>query len=144
MISRKDWLLLALSHRDGEPMSPVQVQKTMFLMSEEARERVGDPFYRFTPYDYGPFDSDIYADLEAMEADGWVSINQSPHRRWSAYSITPKGIERTEALGEEADSVCLTFLGTVVDWVCAQSFSSLVRAIYEQYPAYKENSVFAG
>jgi hypothetical protein len=38
MTTRKEWLLMALAHRSGEPMTPVQIQKAMFLLSAEAEE----------------------------------------------------------------------------------------------------------
>jgi hypothetical protein len=55
MTARQDWLLMALAYRNGEPMTPAQIQKAMFLMSAEAPALVGRFFYNFVPYNYGPF-----------------------------------------------------------------------------------------
>jgi hypothetical protein len=41
MTTRQEWLLMALAHREGEPLTPAQIQKAMFLMSVEARPLVG-------------------------------------------------------------------------------------------------------
>ena len=67
MLTRQDWLLLALSKSPCGAMSPVQIQKAMFLFGREAGDAVGTDFYSFQPYDYGPFDAAIYADLAAQE-----------------------------------------------------------------------------
>ena len=66
MLTRQDWLLLALSKSPGGAMSPVQIQKAMFLFGQEAGDTVGTDFYSFQPYDYGPFDSAVYEDLRRM------------------------------------------------------------------------------
>jgi len=50
MTTRQEWLLIALAHRRGEPMTPVQIQKAMFLMDAEAKHFVGPGFYKFVPY----------------------------------------------------------------------------------------------
>jgi hypothetical protein len=54
--SRQDWLLLALALRGGLPVTPVQIQKAMFLMSAEAKQYLGRGFYAFIPHNYGPFE----------------------------------------------------------------------------------------
>lgn len=125
-------------------MSPVQIQKAMFLMAKEAEREVGRGFYRFKPYNYGPFDAAIYDDLEELARTDLVAIEISPNRRWHSYSVTAAGRQRSAEIRESAKAETLEFLKRVVEWVCARSFSSLVRAIYEKYPEYRTNSVFVG
>lgn len=141
MLNRKDWLLVALARAPGE-MSPVQVQKSMFLLKMEAGDYVGPDFYEFTRYNYGPFNVQIYNDLDLLAAEGLVNIDESPNRRWRSYSATPRGFQRGEELRADPDEQVADFLERVVEWVRTQSFSSLLRAIYAKYPEYKENSVF--
>lgn len=143
MTKRQDWLLLALDHRQGKSITPVQIQKAMFVMAMEAKKEVGKRFYKFEPYNYGPFDVTIYRDLEDLAGEGLVSVETSPHR-WSIYSITPAGIQKTSEIKKSTDADTVDYLREVVDWVCGRSFSSLVRAIYHHYPQYKVNSVFIG
>jgi DNA-binding PadR family transcriptional regulator len=141
--SRQDWLLLALALRGGLPMSPVQIQKTMFLMSAEAKEYLGQGFYKFVPYNYGPFASDVYTDLESLASRGLVTSSVTG-RGWKIYAITPVGLTAGEKIKASANATAVAFLKRVVDWVCSLSFPALLRAIYAKYPKYKANSVFTG
>ncbi len=141
MTSKKDWLLLALASADDGRMSPVQIQKAMFLMSMEAPQFVGRQFYKFEPYDYGPFDSSIYSDVQSLERDGAV-VSENTGRRWRHYMITPTGLRRAKQLNAGVNVDALEFLTVVVAWVKSQTFAALLRAIYEKYPNYAKNSVF--
>jgi DNA-binding PadR family transcriptional regulator len=144
MTTRQEWLLMALALRDGQPLTPAQIQKAMFLMSAEAPELVGQAFYNFIPYNYGPFDSNVYSDLDVMTQKGLVTASTVSGRSWKVYAITPAGLDQASKAGETADPKGLEFLKRVVDWVASMSFPELVRAIYAKYPAYKANSVFTG
>jgi uncharacterized protein len=141
-MAREDWLLMALASRNGEPMDPVQVQKSMFLLSKELVEDVGPDFYSFQPYNYGPFDARIYGDLQRLAIRGLISITNDwgPRR----FSITPAGMQRGNELLTQLRPTARSYLARVVGWVCSLSFATLVRSIYAKYPEYRRNSVFAG
>ncbi len=123
-------------------MTPVRIQKAMFLLAMEAKKEVGKRFYKFKPYNYGPFSKAIYDDLEDLVEQELVSIETSPERRWSTFSITSAGSRKCSEIKKSADAETVEFLKKVVHWVCGRSFSSLVRAIYQHYPKFKANSVF--
>ena len=142
-MARKDWLLMALALREGAPMDPAQVQKAMFLLGRQMADEVGPEFYRFRPYNYGPFDSDIYTDLQHMAGNGLITIAQSS-RGTRSFSVTPAGLREGTELVRSLDPVARTYLKKVVDWVCSLRFADLVRAIYDRYPEFRRNSVFAG
>lgn len=142
-MGRQDWLLMALATRDGEPMDPVQIQKAMFLLGREIADEVGSGFYRFRPHNYGPFDSDIYIDIQRMATRGLISIAQSS-RGTRSFSITPEGLRQGSELLRKLDPAIRSYLERIVRWVCSLSFAGLVRAIYERYPEFKQNSVFVG
>jgi hypothetical protein len=144
MTTRQEWLLMALAHRNGDPMSPAQIQKAMFLMSAEAAELVGRGFYDFVPYNYGPFDARVYHDLDNLVQNGLVRSAQFPGRSWSIYAATPAGVAEADASKRRANERGVRYLAKVVDWVSSMSFPQLVRAIYAKYPQYKANSVFTG
>jgi hypothetical protein len=144
MTKRSDWLLLALAHRRGASMTPVQIQKTMFLMSMEAAHQVGPEFYQFVPYNYGPFDASIYHDLSQLAEQGLVYGDAAVGRNWKAFGITARGLEAASEIRAQADKNAVSYLERVVDWVSSLSFPVLVRAIYDKYPQFKANSVFAG
>jgi hypothetical protein len=143
MAARQEWLLLALARRNGQPMTPVQIQKAMFLMGAEAKQFVGSAFYKFVPYNYGPFDADVYSDLDVMAAQGLIS-SAATGRGWKMYAVTPTGLAAAAEIKKATDKKAVSFLESVVDWVCSLSFPALLRAIYDKYPKFKENSVFTG
>jgi hypothetical protein len=79
--NRKDFLLLLLAapgcNEDAEPVLGVtRLQKYLFLLQKEhAWDRqfhVVNP-YSFEPYDYGPFDAQLYDDLVMLENAGFIT-----------------------------------------------------------------------
>ncbi len=77
-LERENVTLAVLSLADGM-LTPVQLQKAMFLASDKLSSAFkADSRYNFQPYDYGPFDRQMYEDVEAMERQGLIQINQQP------------------------------------------------------------------
>ena len=142
MLTREEWLLLALSKSPGGTMSPVQIQKALFLFGQEAGGSLGTGFYAFEPYDYGPFDAAIYVDLRRMVSLGHVRGEWSPGRSWKNYTITRHGRKAAFVLENDADARLAEFLGRIVTWVRRRSFSDLLRSVYAAYPEFAVNSVF--
>ena len=144
MLTRQDWLLLALSKSPGGAMSPLRVQKVLFLFGQEVGDSVGPGFYSFEPYDYGPFDAAVYVDLRRMMSAGKVRGVWRAGRSWQSYMVTASGRKAALALEKEADARLTEFLGRIVAWVRARSFSELLRSVYAAYPEFAVNSVFRG
>ena len=139
-IPRESWTLLALAAADGGALSPVQLQKSLFVLQKEMPAAVGTEFYQFKPYNYGPFDGAIYTDAEKLAEQNLTRIFRTD--RWSEYAATPEGIKRSNELRSQVDPKALAFLRTVVEWARSLSFSDLVRAIYAKYPEMKAKSIF--
>ncbi len=76
-MNRQNWLLLAIAQAGDKGLSPIQVQKTMFLIRMEAGDCVGQGFYAFKPYNYGPFCSAIYKDVDLLVVSGMLKEQQS-------------------------------------------------------------------
>lgn len=70
-MERKDFLLLAVAAGE-EPLTPVQLQKSLFLISEANLAAVTTPLYEFEPYHYGPFCPSIYDDVISLKNEGLV------------------------------------------------------------------------
>jgi uncharacterized protein len=140
---REDWTLLAISVAGGKGLSPVQLQKTLFLVGRRLPQGdLGDAFYNFEPYNYGPFDVSIYQDAEMLEGRGLVAISRSNERRWAQYLPTPDGVRAAGTLRERANPRAVAYLEQVVAWAMRLSFRDLVRAIYAEFPEFRINSVF--
>lgn len=141
-MNRQDWTLLAISVANGRGLSAVQLQKALFLLERGVPSEVGAEFYKFKPYNYGPFDSRVYTDADNLSLRGLVSISQ-PAGNYNVYKITPEGLAVSKNLEREAPPRALQHLRNTVEWIQGLSFAELVRAIYARYPDMKQNSVFS-
>ena len=147
MLERQDWALLVLGAAEGHPLQPVQFQKTLFLVGENVKpvERgISSSFYGFEPYDYGPFDRDVYIDAEQLEREGLAIITTRPGRSYSEYAATAAGVDRARALGASIPPQVAEYINRVVAWARTRTFSEIVRAIYQKYPEQRARSVFNG
>jgi uncharacterized protein YwgA len=142
MLQRKDWVLAALAEATNGQLSPVQVQKVMFLFKEGARKHLSpDQFYEFVPYHYGPFSPDIYYDLETLERRGWVQILRSELGKRNSYLITPDGRAEADRIRAEQRRA-YAYMGSLSRWVMSKSFPALLRYIYRRWPEFRRNSIF--
>ncbi len=140
---REKVTLMMLAAAKGKPYTPVQIQKAMFLLSEEAAALFSPGSrYRFVPYDYGPFDAAVYDDLRALQAAGLATVDKDDRYGWRCYSATPAGIKEGEQLLERIPSERRGYLVRVSKFVRSLSFQQLVSAIYRAYPAMRARSVF--
>jgi uncharacterized phage-associated protein len=139
----KDWTLLVIASARGKPLSPVQLQKTLFLIGKNvtAEKRHSRKFYRFLAYDYGPFDRTIYDDADELRNEGLILIHPETGS-FRNYIALPAGIQRAETLRAELDPNIREYLDGVVAWARSLSFNDLIRSIYRRYPETKVNSVF--
>lgn len=143
MLTRKDWTLLAIAAAKLKGLSPVQLQKTLFLLGREMPEAVGRDFYDFTAYHYGPFDRAVYTDAEELAVAGEVEVTQRAGENWNRYLVTREGEIRASYLEREVPQAA-KYLDELLDWVLRQTFQGLVTAIYAKYPEMRANSVFQG
>ncbi len=143
MMSR-DWSLLVIAAAGGKHLQPVQLQKALFLLSQNLSQqqlRVRS-FYEFAPHDYGPFSSQAYRDADALEAQSLAHVDRPPVTRYKLYSVTEEGLKRARELRAELQPSVVKYLDAVVEFTRRLSFNQLVSAIYKAYPAMKANSVF--
>lgn len=141
-MDNKAWTLLAIAAAEGQPLTPVQLQKSLFLLGRNAPKSVGDDFYRFSPYNYGPFCQRVYSDAEILAATGLVRIDRPVGRSWVEYAITDAGMLRASEIRKSVSVEVVSYLQNVVAWCKSLSFQELVSAIYEAYPEQRANSVF--
>lgn len=143
LTNRQQLMLAALAAGGREAtFAPVQVQKLFFLIDKTIPEEVGGEQFHFTPYDYGPFDSAVYTELENLRREGLVRIEASAGRDRRRYGLSMAGLDAAAAAADELSPRARDYLGSVAKWVLSLGFAELVGAIYRQYPEMKENSVF--
>src|SRR5262245_8636135 len=122
-----DWTLVAIAAGKEKGLSPVQLQKILFLLGIEKRAELGD-FYRFSAYNYGPFCKQIYEDAEILAEQGLVAITPATGRQFSVFIATAEGAERVDALRADAPPRAVKYLDSVVQWARSLTFGQLVRA----------------
>lgn len=142
-MNRRDLVLAILAAADGRPYTPVQIQKAVFLICDEFPELTDDgPEFHFEPYDYGPFDSDVYDEISLLEKAGFADIAPSAYGNWNTYAASDEGIEIGRRLLEQLDVDARHYIDRVSAWVRSLTFSRLVKSIYEAYPHMRANSIF--
>lgn len=136
-------MLAALAPAGQEELTPVQVQKLLFLIDRNIGSELNGTGYKFIPYDYGPFDSSVYEVMRTLESKNLANAALTD-RGWKKYCLTSEGLtlgnQYLAALSPRAqDYIC-----RVSEFVRKSSFSDLVSSIYKAYPEMKANSVFQG
>jgi uncharacterized protein len=141
-MDRQNFMLAVMAAQDNQiGFLPVHVQKVFFILDKEASGGTGGPYFSFKPYDYGPFDKDVYNELSSLAAKGLIEIDNSRQPR--RYLLTSQGY----TIGKNNLDILFSndiskFIADIVNWVSALSFEELVATIYTHYPETKENSIF--
>jgi len=141
-MDKQDIILAAFAAAKRAVFTPVQVQKLLFLIDMKIPEQVGGPFFEFVPYDYGPFDKDVYQQLEELAKNELVEILPCPGLSWNKYQLTVEGQERGEEVLSELAPEVADYLRSLSQFVRSLSFAELVSSIYRAYPDMRVNSVF--
>lgn len=142
VLQRRDWLLVALAGAKGGVLTPVQLQKSLFLLGRRLPQLQAEGFYIFLPHHYGPFCVDIYRDAEELEREHLVEIVKSEKGNWKEYKLTAQGKKRASTLRSRLPSPVVEYVDLVVQWTQSLGFAELVRKIYALFPEYRINSVF--
>src|SRR4051812_45945640 len=90
------YVLAVLSTSGLKPWTPVQLQKVFFLLDKNLGDAIGGPKFDFAAYDYGPFDADVYRQVDALQYEGRAQITKPQVGGMRTYALTPEG----QALGE--------------------------------------------
>lgn len=145
-MEKSDVLLFTVGHATskGHRLSPVQLQKSLFVIGKKFTADLGDDFYEFVPHFYGPFSGDVYVDVDQLIKEGFISKHMPPHNRWAEYEATNTGIEKTNLLSRTMPSQIVAYIEDLIPKIVKLSFGELVSLIYKHFPTYKTNSVFRG
>lgn len=141
MEERINWSLLILYMAGENGLTPVQLQKTIFLL-QKAFPGLDNLDFNFRPYNYGPFDVGVYQDVEYLLYKGLGEVHKKNGSGVRTYYISRRGTAIAKKLNDLLDSNTNNYLLELVNWVQSLSFQDLVSSIYKKYPEYKENSIF--
>jgi hypothetical protein len=141
-VNRREFALASLAAgAKGRPLTPVQLQKFLFILDRNIGSRVRGSGFAFRAYHYGPFDSSVYTTLQSLRDEGLAEISQSPGA-YRMYGLTEAGQAAGDAIVAQLDRRVTEHMAAVGEFVRSQSFASLVSSIYKAYPDMKVNSVF--
>lgn len=145
MTPRQQLVLAALAAGEtNSELSPVQAQKLFFLIDKNVSGALGGQQYNFEPYDYGPFDSAVYSDLDWLSLPQEGCVETIRNGRFRTYRLTQRGRDIGIQRLNQLDPQIRDYFGRAKDWVKGLSFQALVRAIYQAYPEMRVNSIFQG
>ncbi len=128
---------------ESSDFAPVQMQKLFFLLDENLEVIMDGRLFDFEPYDYGPFDHAVYAELEKLENDGLVRVywlDPTPGSR--RFALTREGIRRGNSALEQLPEHVRVYMCELSKWIQSLGFAELVGLIYKQYPDMAQNSIF--
>lgn len=140
-MNRREFALASLACAEGQPFTPVQLQKFLFILDRNIGSRVDGSGFEFYPYHYGPFDSRVYTTLESLRDEGLAEISE-PAGSQRTYRLTERGLAAGSAIAHQLDRQVTDYMAAVGKFVRSHSFASLVSSIYKAYPDMKVNSVF--
>jgi hypothetical protein len=141
-MNRQEYMVAVLAAAGGTVHTPVQVQKLFFLLDKKIPEFVGGPYFDFQAHDYGPFDKNVYSELERLANRGLVSIDEPGSLK--SFRLTVEGNSTGSAGLADLPSVVSEYIARLSQWVRSLSFADLVSAIYREYPEMRANSIFRG
>ena len=156
---RYDFLILLLNSMK-KIWGITKIFKLLFLMKEEENLDTYVPdYYVHYAYDYGPFEKEIYKDIEVLKQSGLIEEKKPPRKRNDVdeeideglylekvdaiYRLTDRGIKIARALeksAQEKDPAILQKIEKIKSKYGSLSLRSLLKYIYKQYPEYAEKS----
>jgi hypothetical protein len=141
-LTQRDIVLIGLTPAKGAEHTPVQAQKLFFLIDKNLSDLLGGPFFNFHPYNYGPFDKNVYIILEELSSEGLVDIIMK--QSYKCYKLSVSGQMLGEELINNIPQIAKDYIEQVSKFVRELSFTQLISAIYRDYPEMSANSVFQG
>ena len=140
-MERRDLLLLFIAMPGGSYTTDrIRIMKGLFLLTQDGPKEIRGA-YEFRPYNYGPFDTSIYHDLERLETEGLIRIQASGVPGRDAYETTSQGEAKARDLEAGLQPVTVSAIRETKRFVTAVSFVDLLRHVYEKHQDYAVKSV---
>lgn len=150
-MNTRKMLPLALLYADEERQidGRTRFQKLIFLMQMEGNlnDLAPTDTYRFEPYDYGPFSSTLYDDLDIHIERGLIDdskeeLDEEDDIVKYEYQLEPEGQEFIEEeLSEGELERIVNEAKRIVREYGDMPLPELIDLVYSKYPDYAENSV---
>ena len=111
--------------------------KYVFLLQKEGT--TGQTFYHFVPYKYGPFARGLYHDLEALAAEGFISVTESDEERTEIALDPSKETTVQEVIAQLPENLRADVM-RILEHYGSLSHNQLLATVYAKYPAFATKS----
>jgi uncharacterized protein YwgA len=111
--------------------------KYVFLLQKEGT--TGQALYHFVPYKYGPFARELYQDLEALAADGFITVTETDEERTEIAIVPSKETMVQRAVAELPEDLQAD-IAAVVEQYGDLAHNDLLATVYQKFPAYATKS----
>lgn len=111
----------------------IRIMKGLFLLSRGGPGELQN-LYAFEPYDYGPFDRTVYADLDGLMLAGLVQAEGSLSSNRRTYRLTDSGRARAAEVRGTMEPAVLDAVYETKELVTSMSFNELLRYVYRKHP----------
>lgn len=126
--ARRGWLLLVLSMSGKGGLSPVQLQRSLFLVAQKREEQVGSGVYEFEEAGGSALMSPtLYEDIDALVAAAHIEKEWMPDLSASMFRLSDTGWAWSEDLRRKVKKNALAGLEDAVAWVKEQSYLELMH-----------------
>lgn len=140
MTDRQAWLLLLIGSDGGcQPVDQVRAMKGMFLLDQQLFPS-DRRLYHFDAYDYGPFDSAVYRDLDSLKISQLIDVASIPGSKRRVYRLSERGRIAFDEIARSKSEAELHRVKEIKLRVTSLGFDELLREIYREYPMYAVNS----
>ena len=141
-MTKEDYVRAGMSAAKMNSLTPVRVQKLFFLLDVRIPEKIGGPYFEFAPYDYGPFDKNVYSVFESLENKNLAEIRKPDFNNPQLYQLTPSGQKNGDKMFGSFPKDTQESIVEFVEWIRKHSFTQIVSTIYKHYPDMSTKSVF--
>lgn len=144
-MSRFDFILMVLKNAaskssETEIRGKTRLQKLVFLAQDDLKNRGYSSKYAFRPYYYGPFNRQLYTDIEWLNMNDLIEVKSdfTPMGYISQYKITKKGLEEIQEIIQknnfyEIEDTINNSLKKYQEY----SIGELVEYVHNEYEKYK-------
>lgn len=147
-MNRNELALAIMSQLAGGPgeqhaLDRIRVQKAVFLLTQRGNPNWRE-LYDYRPYNWGPYSSQLAADMDTLVGQGLAEVVEVPGSRYGAYRTTAEGEAAATSAWSALQQTERDFIRSVRRYVIAKSFTQLLREVYAEYPEFATASHFSG
>lgn len=140
MNNRQVWLLLFLGAHSGPyPIDQVRAMKGMFLIDRTLFPPRG-ALYRWFAFDYGPFSSLVYRDLDSLQTAEFVDVTYALGSSRRIYTLSERGRRMFAEKAAHTSAATMQEIQTIKTHVTSTGYEELLREILDAYPEFAMHS----